>query len=202
MKTRPERAVRSGAHARAAATRSPRLRTWSNGLTALRLLAALPLYHALVAGAWGLACIVFWLAVASDWVDGRLARARGESSALGGLFDHASDASFVVAGLSALVVAGQAPGPLPFLVVLAFVQYVLDSRILAGRPLRGSALGRWNGILYFVPIGIIVTRESLGFTWPSDDQVLWLGRALVLTTLVSMSHRAWALIETRRRPPR
>ena len=153
---------------------------------------------AILSHSWRIACILFWLAVASDWVDGRLARARGESSALGGLLDHGSDATFVMFGLLALAVAGQTPWPLPFLVTAAFLQYVLDSRALAGRPLRASALGRWNGILYFVPIGIIVTRESLGVDFPADAQVIWLGWGLVLSTSVSMSDRAWALMMSRR----
>jgi cardiolipin synthase len=150
-----------------------------------------------MAGCWRIACILFWLAVVSDWVDGRLARARGESSALGALLDHGSDATLVVLGLMALAAAGQTPWPLPVLVAAAFLQYVLDSRALVGCPLRASALGRWNGILYFVPIGIIVTRESLGLGFPADPQVVWLGWALLLSTFVSMSDRAWAILMSR-----
>ena len=132
-------------------------------------------------------------------MDGRLARARGESSALGGLLDHGSDATLVVFGLLALAAAGQTPWALPLLVAAAFLQYVLDSRALAGRQLRTSALGRWNGILYFVPIGIIVTRESLAVDFPGDTKVIWLGWALVLSTFVSMNDRAWAIVISRRR---
>ncbi len=188
----------SGREPTAVSAAAPRWLTWSNGLTSLRLLAALPLAYAITTGSWRVACILFWLAVASDWVDGRLARARGESSALGGLLDHASDATLVVFGLMALAAAGQTPWPLPFLVAAAFLQYVLDSRALVGRQLRASALGRWNGILYFVPIGIIVTRESLALDFPADTQVVWLGWGLVLSTFVSMSDRAWAIVMSRR----
>ena len=65
--------------------------TWANALTSLRLIAAWPFYFSIESGAWRVACGLFWMAVASDLVDGRVARARGESSALGGLLDHASD---------------------------------------------------------------------------------------------------------------
>ena len=107
--------------------------TWSNALTALRLLAAPFFFCALLESHVGAACGLFWFAVATDIGDGRLARARGETSAFGGLLDHATDASFVCLGLAALAMSGVVPAALPLLVFLAFVQYVLDSKSLAGR---------------------------------------------------------------------
>jgi len=168
--------------------------TRSNGLTVIRLILAPVFHHALVDGEWGLACLLFWTAVATDWLDGRVARARGESTAFGGLLDHASDATFVALGLFALARIDRIPIWLPLLVVLAFVQYVLDSRALEGRRLRASALGRWNGILYFGPPGLLVTREAFGLAAPSDPAILLLGWLLVLTTLASMADRGWALV--------
>ncbi len=177
--------------------RSARL-TLSNAITATRLFAVPFFYCAIVSRAWGLAFGLFWLAVATDMVDGRVARARGEASAFGGLLDHASDATFVSLGLIGLATAGQAPFALPCLVVVAFLQYVLDSRSLEGLTLRASFLGRWNGVFYFVPLGIIVTREALGLAWPSDGFVLALGWVLVVTTLLSILDRAWTLFASRR----
>jgi phosphatidylglycerophosphate synthase len=185
---------------KASDSRTRRL-TIANGLTLLRGLAGPVFFASLLVESWGIACLLFWLAVASDFTDGRLARARGESSAFGGLLDHASDATFVSLGLAALAIAGRAPLVLPLLVLLAFVQYVLDSRALAGRRLRSSFLGRWNGILYFVPTGIVTTRQALGLSWPSDVLVGALGWMLVLSTLVSMVDRAWTFAASRRRTP-
>jgi len=172
--------------------------TLSNGLTSLRLI-SIPLFcWALAGNAPGLAFALFWLAVATDLVDGRVARARGESSRFGGLFDHATDASFVSLGLAVLALQGRTPVVLPLLVAAAFVQYVLDSRILAGEPLRASFLGRWNGILYFVPLGIVTTREVLGIAVPSDGFVLLLCWGLVISTGLSMIDRLFALRQVRR----
>jgi phosphatidylglycerophosphate synthase len=39
--------------------------------------------------------------VATDWLDGRIARRFGETSALGGFLDHVTDAAFVSLGLAA-----------------------------------------------------------------------------------------------------
>jgi len=172
--------------------------TWSNALTTLRLLTAPFFFCSVLGGHVWFSCGLFWFAVATDVADGHLARARGEVTAFGGLLDHASDASFVSLGLAALAISGIVPVALPLLVVMAFVQYVLDSKSLAGRELRASFLGRWNGILYFVPLGVVVTREALGLYWPDDSLVHALGFALVLSTLVSMADRAWTLFVIRR----
>ena len=48
--------------------------TLSNGLTSMRLIAAPFFYWLIVNQSWWVACLVFWLAVASDFVDGRLAQ--------------------------------------------------------------------------------------------------------------------------------
>lgn len=166
--------------------------TWSNGLTAARLLLTVPLVCAVFFEEWGMACACFWGAVATDLADGRVARARGEESAFGGVFDHATDALFVSSGLAVLALAGKVPLVLPVLVIAAFLQYLFDSKALSGRQLRMSVVGRWNGILYFVPPGIVVSQGALGLDAPADVWVLRIGWALVITTLISMADRAWA----------
>ena len=176
--------------------------TWSNALTSSRLVAAPFFYCTLLpretSAAAFVPALLFWFAVATDVADGRVARARGESSAFGGLLDHATDASFVTLGLCALASTGAVPQILPILVALAFVQYMLDSKSLAGRKLRASALGRLNGIAYFVPLGIVVTRDVLSLLFPSDEWVYALGLVLVVTTLISIADRAWTLLRTTR----
>lgn len=168
--------------------------TRANLLTAVRLALAPVLAHAVLAPAPGLAAAVFVIAVGSDLLDGRVARRFGESSSLGGFLDHATDATFVTVGLVACAQNGEVPGLLPALVVLAFVQYALDSRALAGRALRASALGRYNGIAYFVLLGVPIVRDALGLIGPSAFWVRGLGWVLVLTTVVSMLDRGWALL--------
>ncbi len=171
--------------------------TRANGLTAIRLALAPFLAMAVLDGNFVLAHGLFWLAVATDLADGRVARRYGEASPIGGLFDHATDATFVATGLLAVAQGGQVPMLLPPLVLAAFLQYTFDSRALSGRTLRASSLGRLNGIAYFVLLGIPVVRDGLGLGWPPPSWVWWIGAALVVTTLISMLDRLRALWRTR-----
>ena len=163
--------------------------TPANALTLLRLLLALPFALAVRAGAPGLASLVFACAAASDLADGRIARRRGEISALGGFLDHAVDAAFVSRGVAARASVGALPPLLAPLLAVAFVQYALDSKLMQAHGLRASALGRWNGIAYYVIVAVPVVRDALGLGWPGAGLVRALGLALVVSTLLSISDR-------------
>jgi len=168
--------------------------TWANALSCARLAAAPVCAWAVAGGHHGVALALYVFAVASDFVDGPLARRRGETSAFGGLLDHLSDATFVSLGLGACALRGLVPPSLAIFVALAFAQYALDSRSLSGRPLRASFLGRWNGIAYYVLLGVPVIRDGFGLGWPADTLVMWAGWALLVSTLFSMLDRGWALL--------
>jgi len=172
--------------------------TRANGLTLLRLLAAPAFAAAVSAGAPRLAAALFTLAVATDFADGWVARRFGETSPCGALADHAVDAIFVSTGAAALAAAGVLPAPLPVLIACAFLQYAFDSRLTAARGLRASALGRWNGIGYYVIVGTPVWRDALGLGWPGAGLVTALGWGLVVSTGVSMGDRLRRLVLVRR----
>lgn len=171
-----------------------RVATAANLLTLSRAVAVPFLALSIVHGAGIAAFGLFVWAVATDFADGSLARSRGQASNLGGLLDHSTDAFFCSVGLAALAWVGVLPAALPFLVGAAFLQYMLDSRSIAGQPLRASFLGRWNGISYFVMVGIPVVRDALGIGWPGPPLVMAIGWALVASTIVSMFDRAWAFL--------
>lgn len=166
----------------------------ANLLSILRLLLATPLAVMIVAGGWtfgAIAATLFCVAIATDVADGRLARKRGTESALGRVLDHGADFVFVNSGLAAAAASGALTWLLPALVAIAFAQYVVDSYWLhRARELRMSALGRWNGILYFVPLGgAILCELGLGFVAGPTRWVAW---ALVVSTLASIADRALA----------
>jgi phosphatidylglycerophosphate synthase len=169
--------------------------TWANALTAVRALLAVPCACLAAAGRWPFAALLLSVAILSDLLDGPLARRLRQSSSLGGLIDHATDAAFVTVLLGALWTLGYVPWLLPVLVAASFLQYVADSRALRGRSLRASWLGRCNGIGYFVLASVVVYRNALGLHWPTDallDALAWL---LVLSTVASMLDR-WRVWRT------
>ena len=163
--------------------------TRANALTLLRLLAAPFLALAILDGDEVMATALFVFAVATDFGDGWVARRYGESSPLGGLADHAVDATFVTVGTTALACVGVLPLALPPLIAAAFLQYALDSRTPARTGLRASSLGRWNGIAYYVIVAVPIVRDTLLWSWPGPDLVRALGWLLVATTVVSMADR-------------
>src|SRR6266542_4284730 len=125
----------------------------ANALTALRVLLTVPFAFLMTRGdRWSAAPagIVLVAAIATDLLDGVVARRRATDTSAGGVFDHAADCLFVTAGLAAGAVRGVFPWMLALLVPAAFAQYVVDSYWgHRGRALRTSGLGRWNGVLYF-----------------------------------------------------
>jgi CDP-diacylglycerol---glycerol-3-phosphate 3-phosphatidyltransferase len=171
----------------------------ANVLTALRLLLTIPFAtHMAFAGArhaaWS--AILLAAAIATDVLDGVIARRRGTASAAGRLFDHTADVVFVTSGLAAGAARGAFPWVVPVLVAAAFAQYVIDSYWMdrAGQ-LRASRLGRYNGILYFVPLGgDVLVRLGWSFLRPVITAIAWL---LVASTLVSMGERLVAAVRAR-----
>ena len=179
-----------------------RLLTAANVISGARLAAAPFSLAAVLGGQWALAAGLFIAAVASDFLDGAIARRRGTVSALGGVLDHTADAVFVTLTLWAIayseaqVRSDAVPGILPLFIALAFLQYLLDSKALAGRALRTSRLGRFNGIAYFVLTGVVVIRNALGADWLPNEAIYWACLAVLVSTLVSMFDRLRTLMKT------
>jgi phosphatidylglycerophosphate synthase len=173
----------------------------ANLFTAVRVLLAWPFVLCMVPpdarhAAW--AAVILAAAIASDVVDGAIARRLGSASAAGRLFDHTADVTFVMSGLVAGAARGAFPWVLPALVGAAFAQYVIDSYVIdRARALRPSRLGRYNGILYFVPLGgDILVRLGGHALRPLLVAIVWL---LVASTVLSMGERLRAVVTARRR---
>lgn len=168
--------------------------TWANAISAIRLVAALPCAWVIIEAQWGIAAILFVIAVITDFADGYVARRFDTESALGGLIDHSIDAVFVTVILGAFALRAAVPLILPVLVAASFIQYVLDSNALSGRALRSSFLGRWNGIAYYVLAGVPIGLALVEFSFIPAAWIMLVGWILVASTIVSMLDRAQALI--------
>ena len=169
----------------------------ANALTAVRLALVVPMAAALARPdllAPGVVALVIVVALATDYFDGPIARRMGAASATGQLFDHSTDCLFVTGGLAGAAIAGAVTPILPVLIPFAFAQYVVDSYVWhRQRRLRASFLGRWNGMLYFVPL-VLIAAARLPFP-PAFASFLrlaamGLGYLLVASTVVSMIDRA------------
>lgn len=167
--------------------------TWANLLTAIRVLLLLPTTFAILNQAWLCAALLFTTAVVTDIFDGKLARRMNQASPLGGLFDHFTDAAFVSLSCWALAQIEVVNSFLWPLIVLAFIQYMLDSKALSGIALRMSALGRSNGIAYYVLVGVFIGANLLEWQW-LQIAAAYAGWLLVLTTSISMLDRAFTLL--------
>src|ERR1700730_6369075 len=175
----------------------------ANALTAVRLLLVVPFAFFMTKGdmRYAVFALVVWVvALTTDFLDGPIARRGGTVTALSGTFDHATDFLFVTCGLFAGAFRGAFPWILPVLITAAFAQYFIDSYwVHRQRALRKSQLGRYNGILYFVPLCMdIFIRMGAHVLYPLLTLLVWM---LVLSTLVSMGQRLMFRRELPGRPP-
>ena len=141
---------------------------------------------------WLVSGVLFSLAVASDLLDGALARQRNQVTKIGGLIDHAADATFATVTITCLALQQERSLLLPILIILAFAQYVIDSRAHRGQRLIASRLGRYNGIGYFVLAGALLVDPifSPPLLWNITlNLAYW---ALTIATVLSILDRSFA----------
>ncbi len=145
----------------------------ANRLTVARFVMALAVFAALVreraAFDWT-AFVLFALALATDWFDGRLARRMKTVSAFGKVADPIADKVLVLGALLALERGHPAEIPLwAVFLILARELLIGGLRVLigiSGRPVSAERWGKWKmGFQSFAVLGIIGIMASLE-TWP------------------------------------
>jgi CDP-diacylglycerol---glycerol-3-phosphate 3-phosphatidyltransferase len=156
--------------------------------TGLRILAAPAVMALVLAGLDTAAAIVFVLAAATDWFDGRLARRWGVSTRLGAFLDTTADKLLVTTALIALV-SVQRVSPWVALIIVAREFTILGLRAAVesgGRRFDTSMLGKWKATIQFVAITLAILRPGVAIAGVYLDQ--W---AMVLAALVT----AWSGID-------
>jgi cardiolipin synthase (CMP-forming) len=147
-----------------------RVVTVPNALSVLRL-AGVPLFLWLLLGphADGWAVVVLAVAGATDWADGKLARALDQSSRLGALLDPAADRLYIVATLIAFVLRDVVP--LWIVAVLVGREVVLGVTLLVLRragwpPLQVHYLGKAATflLLYAFPLLLLADGDGAAAT--------------------------------------
>ncbi|MBV1904943.1 MAG: CDP-alcohol phosphatidyltransferase family protein [Pseudomonadales bacterium] len=172
--------------------------TLANAITFIRLALIAPGAWLIYSQQWVWATGLFLVAILTDIADGPIARKLNQSTAFGRLFDHGSDALYVTICLGAFACLGAIPAILPTMILIAFTQYVLDSKALAGNTLRMSLVGQSNGIAYFILLGTLLAQNLTIFDWlPAKVSELF-ALALIASTAISMLDRLWALFQVKR----
>ena len=141
-----------------------------------------------LAKSYNAAAIVFVIAAATDWVDGRLARRWGVTTRLGAFLDTTADKLLVTTALIALVSVHRA-SPWVALVIIGREFMILGLRAAVesgGRRFETSMLGKWKATVQFVAITLAILRPDVVILHAYLDQ--W---AMVIAAVVT----AWSGID-------
>ena len=109
---------------------------------------------------------IFILISCTDWIDGYLARSRGEVTDFGKFMDPLADNILVTAALIALVELAVLPG-WPVLIILAREFIVSGIRMLAaskGTVIAASWYGKAKTVFQIIAIVLFLLKDSLTFT--------------------------------------
>lgn len=154
-------------------------RVWTvpNALSVLRLL-GVPLFLWLLLGprADGWAVVVLAVAGATDWADGKIARALGQSSRLGALLDPAADRLYIIATLVAFVLRDVVP--LWMVAVLVGRELVLGAALLVLRahgypPLQVHYLGKAATFILLYAFPLLLLADGDGPVASAARPIAW-----------------------------
>jgi CDP-diacylglycerol--glycerol-3-phosphate 3-phosphatidyltransferase len=135
---------------------------------------------------YALCFILFALAAATDWLDGRIARAYNAVTPLGAALDHSADKVLIVCVLVALAYAA-----LPLVLVAAAVLIIGRDVAVAGlreglsssgRSLPVSELGKWKAAAEMAGVGAFLGFQAAALlAWPESAIVGldWAARLLL-----------------------
>lgn len=150
--------------------------------------------------AW-IAAIIFVVISCTDWLDGYLARSRGEVTDFGKFMDPLADKVLVVAALLVLIELGSLPS-WPVLIIVAREFIVSGVRMVAaskGEVIAASWYGKFKTVFQMIAIVLFVVKESPAITGMLSHGLnvalyilswLVMAAALVLT-IISMADYIW-----------
>jgi len=185
-----------GQTAEGATPASPRILTLPNLISAARIL-LIPVFVALIVDpdTTTIGVIVFGFVVATDWVDGLIARRTGQVSELGKILDPLADRAVILAGLVALVVRDVFPLWAAALIVVRDVAIVAGAVfLLAGRRVRIDV--RWVGKLATFSLMTAIPWIAWGnLGLPLAEAALVCGWAAFAVGIVEYYVAAWVYLQ-------
>jgi CDP-diacylglycerol--glycerol-3-phosphate 3-phosphatidyltransferase len=149
--------------------------------TGVRIAACPPILALLLAHDWTAAAIVFVIAAATDFVDGRLARHWEMTTRLGGFLDTTADKLLVSTALIGLLAVHRASAWVVFVIVAReFTLLGLRAAVAAGgAQLETSMFGKWKASLQFLAIALAIVRPQVLIVGAYLDQWLMVLAAVV-----------------------
>jgi CDP-diacylglycerol---glycerol-3-phosphate 3-phosphatidyltransferase len=150
--------------------------------TSVRI-AASPVILALLLGRdWTAAAILFLVAAATDFIDGRLARRWQVTTKLGSFLDTTADKLLVSTALLGLLAVDRVSPWVTFVIISReFTILGLRAAVSAGgSQFETSKFGKWKATLQFVAIALAMIRPDVTFGGAYLDQ--WL---MILTAAIT-----------------
>lgn len=178
----------------------------ANMLTMLRIALILPFTAMFfIAAPWALtlAFVLFAVAAATDFLDGRVARARGETSALGAALDPLADKLLVAAALLLLV----RNGVIRDVAVIAALAILLREILVGGlreqlgrigETLPVTGLAKIKTSVQLLAVGLLIASAPGGLAGPgiapAAMALLWIAAILTVATGAEYSRKAVRLL--------
>lgn len=179
---------------------SSRIVTLPNLISVARIL-LIPFFVALIVDpdTTTVGLIMFGAVVATDWVDGLIARRTGQVSELGKVLDPLADRAVIFAGLVALVVRDVFPLWAALLIVVRDVAVLVGAAfLLAGRKVRLDV--RWVGKLATFSLMTAIPWISWGnLGLPLGEAALVCGWAAFTVGIAEYYVAAWVYLQDIRR---
>lgn len=144
-----------------------------------------------IAAGWAMtaALALTVVAAATDWLDGRIARVRGEVSALGAALDPIADKLFVVAGLVLLIRSGAISGAGVVAALAIILREMLVSGLREAVGQRGgdlpvSTLAKYKTAAQLAALAVLIAAAPGGPVGPSAAPLaagaLWAAAVLTI----------------------
>jgi dihydroflavonol-4-reductase len=150
--------------------------------TGVRILAAPAVLALLLGHDWTIAAIVFLLAAATDFIDGRLARRWMVTTKLGSFLDTTADKLLVATTLLGLLSVDRVSPWVAFVIIgREFVILGLRAAVASGgSSLETSRFGKWKATFQFAAITLAILRPDVVIAGVRLDQ--WLMGAVAVVT--------------------
>ena len=161
--------------------------TLATKITLARLALIVPFAVLFWTGPPWLAAVVFAVAGLTDWLDGYVARRRGEVSALGAALDPIADKLLTIAALILLCASGAVEGAGVVAALSIALREVLVGGLreaVAGRAVRlpVTYLAKVKTTVQFVAFVLLIATKGEGAVGTAGDVALWVAATLTVWT--------------------